>query len=617
MEQLGSTKLAPYEYRPLDRSRQEIRLLTIEPGSGSDMVRCTLKHAFLDTTPPPHYETTSYVCGDPAIKSTIILHGHETQAMATSETVLRRMRLRDRARTVWIDSICIDQNDTDERGHQVGMMYQVYTKTRRNLIWLGPGDDTLAESIEAMETILREVAIETRDFADFDELVIDRESGAARFSNTPLSNPEDYLDFLRLLESPWFSRLWIVQEASLAPSSECHYGEFIVPLTGILRSARWLYYKWYQLPEIPKSASLSIENAVSIFHSADRELGYFTPDAEAAAATMALYLRQFWGLQTFDRRDRVFAILGLWQMVTKTPVLPDSLRPDYNLSVGEVFSIGIRYAIEESGGLWPLESISEPPQNPEDALWPSWVPVIDADPWGKEEPFRLRGGHFEVDNDTALITERDSDRPSDLIVSGVLFDTVVEVTPAVTLGMTFGDIYTLLEDLERPRCESRAGTLVGDLETQISLVLLGGTIRDARMAHQEALQGYRSFKAYLKEVVAVPRRPRDRASGVSDDYTLVGDYQSSLLRNSRYRAVFHTTTGHMGLGPRCTQPGDVVAIPYGSNLPMVMRPLPEQAELPKGRYMLLGASYVYGIMDGEAVRKHKETRMEDDVFRIV
>jgi hypothetical protein len=40
-------------------------------------------------------------------------------------------------------------------------------------------------------------------------------------------------------------------------------------------------------------------------------------------------------------------------------------------------------------------------------------------------------------------------------------------------------------------------------------------------------------------------------------------------------------------------------------------------ELSKSSYRLLGVSYVYGIMDGEAVRRHKEMGLEDDVFRIV
>jgi len=70
----------------------------------------------------------------------------------------------------------------------------------------------------------------------------------------------------------------------------------------------------------------------------------------------------------------------------------------------------------------------------------------------------------------------------------------------------------------------------------------------------------------------------------------------------------------MGLGPRCAQPGDVIAILYGSKFPMVMRPLPGS---PEGSYRLLGTSYVYGIMDGEAVHRHREMGREDDDFRIV
>jgi hypothetical protein len=56
LELLELTETVPYEYLPLDRSRMEIRLLTLEPGSGSDMIRCTLKHAFLDVAPTPLYE---------------------------------------------------------------------------------------------------------------------------------------------------------------------------------------------------------------------------------------------------------------------------------------------------------------------------------------------------------------------------------------------------------------------------------------------------------------------------------------------------------------------------------------------------------------------------------
>lgn len=217
LEQPEPTGTTRYQYRSLDRSRQEIRLLTLEPGSGTDIIRCTLKHAFLDATPPPLYENISYVCGDPSNKNTILLHGHETQAMETSEAALRRMRLPDKPRISWIDSICIDQNNTDERGHQVGIMRRIYGTTSQNLVWLGPYDNTIAESINAMEVMLQEVAIEARDYADFGKFSFENDR-FPRFSKDRVSNTVGCLALLRLLDNPWSTRLWIVQEASLAPS---------------------------------------------------------------------------------------------------------------------------------------------------------------------------------------------------------------------------------------------------------------------------------------------------------------------------------------------------------------------------------------------------------------
>jgi hypothetical protein len=608
---LTANGTARYQYRCLDRSRREIRLLILEPGSGTDMIRCTLEHAFIDTTPQPLYETISYVCGDPSNKLPIILCGHGVQAMATSEAALRRMRLRDQPRTLWIDSICIDQNNTVERGHQVGMMYQIYSMTFRNLIWFGPCDDSISEPIAAIEAIQQEIVIETRNYADFQEVLFD-EYSSVRYSNTPLSKTVDHLAFLRLLDNPWFSRLWIVQEVSLAPTSVCHYGDFEVSFTDILRSAVWLRHKWYQMPGTPRSALDRLQLTAGMFDSADKTYGRY--HTHVTSSVMFNLLNQFGRLQTFDRRDRVFAMLGLWQMFTETTMLPGVLEPDYNLSVYEVFQIYIRYAIEESNGLKPLEWISEPSREARDSRWPSWLPAIDTRPYDENEPSSMYGELFNVDDRAPMILKNDPKRPNDLIVSGILLDSISEVFAAFMSGMTPNDMLTLMAGLERPRCKSWVDTPVGDLETQISLVLLGEESRTVRASHQEAFQGYRSFKVYLKKHERFPPRPRDLRLSASNEDKLAGAWLEEYISAGLYRAVFHTTTGHIGLGPRCAQPGDVVTILYGCRLPMVMRPLPG---LPEGSYRLLGTSYVYGIMDGEAVRRHKEMGLEDDVFRIV
>lgn len=227
-------------------------------------------------------------------------------------------------------------------------MRRIYGTTSQNLVWLGPYDDTIAESINAMEVMLQEVAIEARDYADFGKFSFENDR-FQRFSKDRLSNTVDCLALLRLLDNPWFTRLWIVQGASLAPSSMCHYGKFKVPLDKVLRLAAWLHHKWYRIPEIPQSIAPRLNNAASLFSLTDKEHGVFHTTVGDSA--MVNLLRQYGLMQTFDRRDRVFVILGLWQMLTKAPVLPNILRPNYDSSVCEVFKISTRYAIDESNHL--------------------------------------------------------------------------------------------------------------------------------------------------------------------------------------------------------------------------------------------------------------------------
>jgi hypothetical protein len=164
-----------YVYTPLDRERKQIRLLTLQPGSGDDdeVLVCTLATAYLDTPTPLPYETISYVCGDQTIKAKIDLHGSEVQVQATSEAALRRMRRRDRPRTLWIDAICINEADVAERGHQVGMMYEIYSRTSHNLIFLGSDDHDLGKVLRSIKAIMREAQAETRDYANFEALLFD------------------------------------------------------------------------------------------------------------------------------------------------------------------------------------------------------------------------------------------------------------------------------------------------------------------------------------------------------------------------------------------------------------------------------------------------------------
>ncbi|KAK5116258.1 hypothetical protein LTR62_008585 [Meristemomyces frigidus] len=60
------------------------------------------------------------------------------------------------------------------------------------------------------------------------------------------------------------------------------------------------------------------------------------------------------------------------------------------------------------------------------------------------------------------------------------------------------------------------------------------------------------------------------------------------------RSFFTTTTGQIGLGPRISQPGDLVVVLRDWNMPVILRKRPNGPN-----YQMTGLAYVHGIMDGE------------------
>jgi hypothetical protein len=51
-------------------------------------------------------------------------------------------------RTLWIDAICINQSNTNERNHQVSQMGQIYRNARRVVVWIGMPDPWSSSAIK-------------------------------------------------------------------------------------------------------------------------------------------------------------------------------------------------------------------------------------------------------------------------------------------------------------------------------------------------------------------------------------------------------------------------------------------------------------------------------------
>jgi hypothetical protein len=150
--------MAPYIYTYLNEEAKEIRLMKLLPGTRSSEIRIELEKAILTEHHKPQYEALSYVCSAENLVNIHIGHSDErTQNLATS---LLYLRYKDKPRCLWIDAVCVNQQDLAERSKQVLRMGDLYRTAERVVVWLGPEDRTSSFEIEKLKFLCSKVQID-------------------------------------------------------------------------------------------------------------------------------------------------------------------------------------------------------------------------------------------------------------------------------------------------------------------------------------------------------------------------------------------------------------------------------------------------------------------------
>lgn len=127
-------------YLPLGESKDTFRLLSLllQPHPIDGRVQCRLSVEAIDTNVP--YEALSYVWGLPdTFNYKIWLNDVLVPIRHNLLLALRALR-REYDRILWIDALCIDQSNLEERGHQVRVMGEIYSNANHVLAWLGTPD---------------------------------------------------------------------------------------------------------------------------------------------------------------------------------------------------------------------------------------------------------------------------------------------------------------------------------------------------------------------------------------------------------------------------------------------------------------------------------------------
>ncbi|KAF2488669.1 HET-domain-containing protein, partial [Lophium mytilinum] len=112
-----------------------IRIISLSPGFWDDDISCTTHVVSLDHAPV--FSALSYTWGNPNPTEVIFLDGEEFHAMENLTQALRHLRQQEEVRILWIDFLCIDQANNDEKSWQVNMMGRIYQACEKVFLWLG------------------------------------------------------------------------------------------------------------------------------------------------------------------------------------------------------------------------------------------------------------------------------------------------------------------------------------------------------------------------------------------------------------------------------------------------------------------------------------------------
>ncbi|KAI9166455.1 putative heterokaryon incompatibility protein [Paramyrothecium foliicola] len=376
---MDGTRNLSYPGSKLD-GKSSFRIVDLQPGQGDDTVTLHLINSTLDHTPP--FEALSYAWGD-------VLQTESVKVVSTSPdsacyqidsllvtkncaAALKRLRLAQGSRLLWIDAICIDQSSVPERNKQLALMPKIYRKARHVIIYLGESSGAFCSDavMDWVRKTHEPATCETQPFKP------------------------DWLAFQTFLERPWFKRVWVLQELQAARTAIVLCGD---------RQVKWRAFRELKNDidngQSPIKTPLPYTLQSLLFgkprhHSV--ELSF--------AARLLRELQRTRRLGASDARDKLYAILPLLHPGSneenhdEVPSIESHSNVQgflhscggYSQSASDVFT-QLAQSLVEALGLEVLRNVATPNSIPD---LPSWVPD-----WSIDSLRSFRGMSLPISRD--------------------------------------------------------------------------------------------------------------------------------------------------------------------------------------------------------------------------
>ncbi|VUC27723.1 unnamed protein product [Clonostachys rosea] len=542
----------------------QFRLLTLLPGAFDDEISVTLTIADLDHNTPPRYEALSYVWGSEADPVPITLDHQYTLSITTNlDKVLRHLRHESEARVLWVDAVCINQDDLQERAQQVTLMGDVYRLAQQVVVWLGPEENDSSLALDYLDSLSRRIVVNWWQGTIAPASWVD----TPWIKDLPISfssMPAELVALMALFDRPWFERVWIRQEIFLARSAIVQCGHKDIPWEIFKNAVFCLAKKGVDYGDQEEKGPSFVERIRFI-----NALGRIVP------LKLRNVMESARVAQCKDSRDKVYGVLNMLDSNdSKMGILPD-----YNLPTEEIYKDLVLRSISGQNSLDMLRSAGLP-KSARDL--PTWVPDWTADREGRGVGnFLNAGGNLPpkwqlVDGTT-------------LRVSGVVVARVAELFPVKTELTTYEDYRAgFREAYPSSQLTAQMYENSDDILEAYCRALCFDVFRD-KMFPDTGGQSFRGAKATLEAIMEYEMDGSEYISDAEQDFQ-----DSSHLAQ---KIVCVSDKGHIGMVPLTAQVGDLICVVPGCPSALVLRELPSSA----GHYQLVGDAYMDGVMNGEAI----------------
>lgn len=585
------------QYSPLDPQKSEIRLVTLLPGKARDAIRCTLSTTSLDSA--PEFTALSYAWGDPSKTKPITVDREPFDVTVNLELGLRAIRKRWRRRVLWIDAICINQKDVQEKNVQVPQMGRLFSTAPAVLVWLGPSSPSIKLFVSWMQAhATRGYNAESVYWLILEARSALSESAKRERDWAVVQAFEGYYDFLAL---SYWGRLWTFQEYLLpriAPMCLCgniqpfHLSTVLGELDfdDLLKlndQAMERLGAEYRMMDGKWSSMLTefYDRRITRLRSAKTSVVSSLPHLRDSRQQSLMNLLYFTAdRKCFDERDKIFALYGL------LPAAQDAYPPDYTKPIMDVMLQAAAYIVNFEHGsafLWAWFGMRDGRLSDVSRLYPSWMPDFSSNSSRRLNIHVCRNGIV------AMALTRSEDRSKRVSVEHKTLRLWARCLGTCKVAVRFADTRSdVLEQihglLQMDVLEDDPGKTIRKPETLIS------RIARACVSHYSSLSDH-STKEILEAFSLLSISGPDALQNSSHEHCWNKIWDAAELLTGK--ALLVTEDGCFGISVGGAKDGDIVVFPPEVQAPLVLTLESSISGDGAQYYKMVGTAIIDGVVN--------------------